>query len=387
MLGYLSEKRSLLSQAVEEDTDRILLAPTPTVTPIFPFTLPKLSSFMNFDNNTLNDWLKNNHKKVYEEILNYKSASLGLTNEENPVFRDIKYIIEEGIQEFYATHKDKRVYYQTERRDFKDFKEGIEKGNFEKMFTVKELNSILFSAAWQIDYLDYVIPGSGLFDDVQRRLSISPGFQNIDLKKYIFISEIRDDKNLAPEVRKDVALWVQDLKSFIESEYTIQNGPISASKLISYFLDKNNGNLQASLWDTTILLKILARGASVPLHSYTLDFSGYYALRIKDEFNRTNNFNSLKNILDLNFPKDAVKYDLKDQNFSLVNQVGTPYNKMNIVSLLGVIPPEVIKIFVIIDRHVLGFSTEGGIKTEAGYDTALSLDDLDRYFYRFPREP
>lgn len=344
----------------------------------------------------------------------------GIIIDNNSDYRELLDIIQAGIDVYKNEDRNRKVYYQTSRKDkifynslLKKFTDDLSpfspispiinseriKLSLSNLLDDETRNVIWKLYEWSYSYLDFLIPNSSLYMQIEDRL-VENGENRYQLKQKIFTGSIGNDKLLFTKGAEIFNQWVKTNKDFLEGEYK-EDLPVSTSKIISHYLKENDGNLSKSLWDTAIFFKILARYNHVdnqPLYyrknliegiflsSSAVKSAEYTATYIKDEFGKVNNFNFLKKQLDRRQIKSQANYYDNDKDLSLVNQVGTPYHKLYLVALLSYLPPEIVKYFASADT-LFSIDEYGIVKTEVNIDAISSLDKINQYLLTLPQEP
>ena len=179
------------------------------------------------------------------------------------------------------------------------------------------------------------------------------------------------------------------MQQYVESEVERNGGqPISASRILAYTLDRNNGDLAKSLWDTAIFLKFMARANLQALQrNEKAEFTGFdqragentqwFVDNILDEYGKVNPYTAYVGQAfrdDIN-PSERTNFD---QNTSLVNLIGEPYHVWQIAAYLDAFPPEIVNMFVGLNMYSTKES-QGESKIAADMWGLVGLSDLDQY--------
>lgn len=255
-----------------------------------------------------------------------------------------------------------------------------------------------FSAFSQNGIVDHIYhnPGSKIINQAQEYVCNKYGWTRTQL----ISSVIRYDEKL-PEVKaedwdaatKIVANRLQDALKYIEEKREERGENLSVSEALAYFLYQNEGNLKESMWDTTLLLKVLARNDMNTLFSNnTFDKAEKIAHLFKDEFSPKISHNWLmEQFFKGLIPKDSPLYQSGDtenqsgKNFMPINKAGTYYHVMNILTWAATcMDPWVVKSIVTAYYNEQKFGgldhrTEHGVdKVNADIEAAQSADRVKR---------
>ena len=141
------------------------------------------------------------------------------------------------------------------------------------------------------------------------------------------------------------------------------NKPVSASMVLEYFLEKNNGNLAQSVFDTALFLKFMARN-NPETGSGTSEFNETWIKEnIQDEY-------------------QGPSYSNPSEGESLINLVGKPYHSWNLVSLLQFFPVELIQAGGVY-RQAITFKDQGLGKTRSDLQTLSNLRKIEELLMTF----
>ncbi|MBI5356719.1 hypothetical protein HZB78_03845 [Candidatus Collierbacteria bacterium] len=201
------------------------------------------------------------------------------------------------------------------------------------------------------------------------------------------IDFIQAHKNI---IDSAVSQDLYEIKNHVEQLVKANHGqPVSASKILEFILDRDSGDLAKSLRDMAIFSKVMARN-----NFSTGEFVGYspesvvnqiwMSNHIFDEYGRVGSYREL----DENFykyvgkmsiiPRSWNMVDDVDQDLSRINQVGKFPHAWNILFLLEILPPVIIKLGVM-DRQYRTFATQGPVKTAADLRTLLELSAIEKF--------
>lgn len=371
----------------------------------------------------LNRWLEKQDDLLLQKSFNLVGKRNNIDISINNEYRQINEILQEGIDNYYSAGGENIFYkrYRLSSDQEKKFEENIRNkikkylylGDyypdlagfilgvdlFPNTLFFDRKTSLAFRYSWRISiqqYSDIIFPGSGLYSLLEKDTDML-NYTGRKKRSFQFIldgGELNWDEEFKGMINLKIGEWIREAKNYIENRNEI---PVSAGKILGYFLKKNNGNLAGSIWDTAILFKLLTRFDHINykpiiiVSAGTLDHgpnlinaSSYAAQYIKDEYSRVNNFNLLKNNLDKEYGKDSLKnYYSEDPEISLVSRVGIPYHVMNTLALLQYLPSDVIKVLVSVEN--LGNLSEQGVsKTEVNNKLLLDLDNIDVFLRSFP---
>ncbi len=214
-----------------------------------------------------------------------------------------------------------------------------------------------FSALSQNGIVDFIFhnPGSKIITQAQEFVCKKYGWN----RKQLISSILSFDKNL-PEVdgrdwdqaTKIASNRLRDAVTWFEKRRVENGKPLSVSEVIAYFLYQNDGDLKTSLWDSTLLLKVLVRNDIDTLRvNDSLDGAEKIAYLFEDEFSPRISHNWLmRQFSTQTIPKDSPLYasgamDFDQwKNFMPINKDGTYYHVMNIITWAAVsMDPWVVK--------------------------------------------
>lgn len=255
-----------------------------------------------------------------------------------------------------------------------------------------------FSAFSQNGIADHIFhnPGSKIITQAQEYVCKKYGWT----RSQLISSIIRYDKNL-PEVNAedwDAATKIasdrlKDALKYLEEKRDLNGEPLSVSEALAYFLYQNEGDLKESMWDTTLLLKVLARNDVDTLFSNnTFDKAEKLAHLFKDEFSPQISHNWLiDQFKDTKIPIDSPLRrsddgrSIDEKNFMPINKDGTYYHVMNILTWAATcMDPWVVKSLVTAYYNEQNFGgldhrTEHGVdKVQADIKATQSADRVKR---------
>ena len=200
-----------------------------------------------------------------------------------------------------------------------------------------------FSEISQNGIADYIFhnPGSKILIEAQEYICKKYSWT----RKQLMSSIIKLDTRL-PEVKSEdwdvatkiVSFRLKDAIHYFEERREIVGAPLSTSEIIAYFLYQNKGDLKQSMWDSTLLLKVLARNdIDTLVSSNTFDKAEQLGYLFKDEFSPQISHNWLTEKFKQGLiPKESQLYLAGDgdnqsgKNFMPINKAGTYYHVMNL---------------------------------------------------------
>lgn len=170
------------------------------------------------------------------------------------------------------------------------------------------------------------------------------------------------------EMCRDAKTEIEEIKNKVEERTKTTKVPISSSFILVLFLEKNNGDLAQSLFDTAIFLKFMARndidtGDYIPGETNTQ----WYRENIVDEY-------------------QGPTYNSPPQGEEAINLIGKPYHSWNLVALLSFIPVEVIRLGGI-QKQLDTLKDQGVGKTRSDLQTLDDLREIEGLLLSYsPRE-
>ncbi len=305
-----------------------------------------------------------------EDILHKAAESLG-RNKENPHFRPIDLLIEEGIKVYEGQTGNKACFQRSiDYRDFAHYQKGVETASNSigvlptnpTKIAESLINSFPASAKSQFAAADDRIGNffgvlsltdqSGLYE---RYCEENPN----DRGKSFARQDMIDRGN------QKAREYITEAKEFTETEAGKNgNRPISASKLLSFFLSKNNGDIASSLNDTYIFLKFASRNNFETGEAKADDV----------------NVNWLKN----NILDEYGSSSYATESDDLVNLIGKPYHSWNLVAMLAYFPPEIIEIGGIY-RQLTHIDQQRADKLQSDLLTLSELKQADETLLSHPK--
>lgn len=299
------------------------------------------------------------YKPVFSQILeaaeNYRrnrrnGGKLSFTR--FPDFKSESYYLKSGIQEARKGHLFEQKYLS----------------QLEDILVPQTLQRLTtFGSRLQ----SYLTPGSGMY----RRVCEKFGFDLLD-----------NPTNREFKWKEVVAIaeeYLLDLKYFIEAEAVKSGKPISASRIVEYFLEKNGGSLSESLLDTAASLRLFSRSDIEHFEEYSTTIANeeWMCKHIKDEFGKVINYRDLdSNIYPV--PDGSLPVD---QDLSRINQVGKPYHAYSLIARLAAFPPIVLKLATLKLYYSPGvlFEEQGFAKFSSDIWVLTELDSINKYLERF----
>lgn len=316
----------------------------------------------------------------------------------NEFYRQPMIVLNEGITLYESWRKDDNglpeVEY-TKPPNFLDVSRLMDltvKGNHQLDFVGLVLDDL--HSANQVDYafIDFskseldgfesvmvTNPGTGLMRQIKEEYRNKFGFE-LDLstdeqKQYLSTSSLK---------------WFGDARDYVDREVQ-KKGKQSTSLLFAHFLHGNKGNLNESMWDTALWLKIAGRNnletwGREPMRSGAEVLTNMF----KDEFSLKISANwVLENVSpDSPLLNSADRYaNIQFKDFMPVNRAGGFYHAWNIIALSTSMSPFVLRRFVIAHHSYLAEtlydgknieSTDGREKVKADLKLSTYADELGR---------
>lgn len=283
------------------------------------------------------------------------------SNSENPQFRPIEKIIQEGIS-LYATNTSKNIFYirSLSYRDNDYYAQEIASIGGSSLFlsspktAIEKLEKKFPDEAYQAyasnnntfsQFESLFASGSGFFTRVKKENSalFDQNGKIIDYDKYFKILQETGKKE------------INGAKNYIEQKVKDLGEPTSASFILEYFLNKNDGDLSQSIYDTAILLKFMARNDSdTAASSEDQQNIDWMKQNIKDEYQGTN-------------------YAKTEE---ALNPIGKPYHSWSLVAMLKFFPVEMIRTSGIY-RQAVTFGSQGLGKTRSDLQTLKDLRGIE----------
>ncbi|MCA9379832.1 hypothetical protein KC675_01490 [Candidatus Dojkabacteria bacterium] len=285
------------------------------------------------------------------------------SSEENPNYRPMVDIVRQGISEFEAQGGKVSYEKSEDYRDIDYYEDALDEsidtdGLPLKPGVVKDsfMSKIPYEANLaylQGEYIatggfkDFFPPGSGFYN---RLIKSHPDLLNSQ-------SQISDFDKFFELTETAGYFEMSEMKEYIES-VRVQNGeqPVSSSKVLGKFLEKNEGNLRESIYDTALFFKFMARndkntGRFRPTQSNV----DWYKENILDEF-------------------QGPSY--MDPEGDTLNLIGKVYHSWTLTSLVSYFPIEIVGAGGLYQQ--LGSLGEQGIdKTLSDLQTLAGIQDID----------
>ncbi len=168
---------------------------------------------------------------------------------------------------------------------------------------------------------------------------------------------------------------IQDLVSFLDKARRTVGAPPAPSNIVYFWINKNNGDLRAALWDTAISLKFLARN-DIQTGKFTGHFPEefewnveFYKTYIKDEFSVVGNYSDLYSMYG--------SYS-DDPNHSTLNRIGLPYHAYTKVAMLDTFPSQFVASLAA-GQMWAGFEDQGEVKAITNLIQANELGNMEEY--------
>lgn len=269
----------------------------------------------------------------------FRNIANRLGNErENPAFRPMVEILQEGIKE-YEEKTGRKTYFQRnpDYRDYSYYEEKINKAakdwfavlpydprDFINVFTLRKVTPAIKTAILEVDRDFYGFPSF--------MSEVGGGMRARFIKEYPdYADKSWDKRKLAEDKIGDkIKEYLTEAKSYVESKVEKnENRPVSASKVFSFFLDKNEGDISQSLDDTFRFLKFAARN--------DFENADYTGNKVDRAWSNVAWMRS--HILD----EYGSKNYSRETNGQL-NLIGKPYHSWSLVSLLTYLPSEVVSV-------------------------------------------
>lgn len=290
------------------------------------------------------------------------SVSEVAPNSENPSFRAIGEIVEEGILNYAAGHKNKPPFFhKIDGYQGVDYYAGIIKEFSRQGMIPQSPNKLVerlagnlpeaafeafFQSRFAIDSYDQLFTkGSGFFERLRNRhpeLIDSSGLY------------VGGNPNREQIMQKEAKAEVLTLTELIEA----QREPVSSSFVLEHFLEENDGNIGTSMFDSAIYLKFMARNdLETAAYAPTSDKIDWYRRHIKDEYQG---------------PSYRENHGFEED----INLIGKPYHSWNLAAMLQFLPVEFIRVGGL-EKQLSTFSEQGLGKTRADLQTLEDLRDVE----------
>lgn len=237
------------------------------------------------------------------------------------------------------------------------------------------------------DYMVVTNPGTGLIRQIKEGYKSNFGTE-------FNLSTDDQEQYLATNCLK----WFGDAKKFIDREVD-KKGKQSTSLLFAYFLHKNKGNLNESMWDTVLWLKIAGRNDLETWEQKpTRQGAELLTNMFKDEFSLKISANwVLENVSPdsvlLNSPEKYANMQFKD--FITINRAGSFSHPWNIIALSTSMSPFVLERFVHAHHSYMAeteyhgknsLSPDGREKASADLEVSTYADQLSKLVQSYRKE-
>lgn len=250
-------------------------------------------------------------------------------------------------------------------------------------------NTIEFSMGGvrSFDYIVVANPGTGLVRQIKDEYKQKTE-RDFDLST--------DDQEQF--LKTNCLQWFDGAKRFIDREVN-KKGKQSTSLLFAYFLHKNKGNLNESMWDTTLWLKVAGRNDLKTWEQKpTRQGAELLTKMFKDEFSLSISANwVLENVPPdsaiLNSPEKYLNMQYKD--FITVNRAGSYYHPWNIISLSTSASSTILERFVHAQHSYLAeteyhgknsLTPDGREKVKADLEVLTYADKISRLVQSYKTE-
>lgn len=296
---------------------------------------------------------------------------------ENPQFRPMQIIIQEAIDN-YKKGSQKPITYKrsSDYRDINYYSDTIKEISNRTILPkspkdfIKELKGKLegeagyaYLESWNDNqqFEDIFPTGSGLYS---RFVQTHPDLFDANGRPKNF-------GEYFAQIQSEGKSIMQEARSLMSQGREKTGKPVSSSKIVEFFLERNNGELGENLYDTAITLKFMARNDAE---------SGYYSARQDPEKN-TKWFS--EHILD---EFKGPSYHNTPEGESQINLIGKPYHSFNLVSLLKFVPVELIQGATAFEYINYG-SGHGSVKAVADLQTLSELRSIEGQLLTYSLDP
>ncbi|MDP1743521.1 MAG: hypothetical protein Q8L51_01900 [Candidatus Amesbacteria bacterium] len=184
---------------------------------------------------------------------------------------------------------------------------------------------------------------------------------------------------------------IKSLVDYINNEFEISGQKVSLSKIIAFYLRKNQGDLRLALVDTGLALEQITRNDVVNFSGMNTGFLQSASLsnielllKIEDPFGKIGNYHDITQ--QVNPAKEDSNWYNQDSNLSILNQVGDIYHSMQIAMLLSSFTPEFIHLSIIYHNLDETYSKQGILKAAKDYDAGAQLIEVNTYLETLPKE-
>ncbi len=234
----------------------------------------------------------------------------------------------------------------------------------------------------------------GVKDIWDNTISWSRSAQDIPIPGSGFQQRVDEASQAGSSTEDAIRGYIEDIKKHVESLVTTNGLPTSASAILEYCLERNEGSIDMSLLDTMIFLKYMSRN-DVSLDTFdnvvsnpTLaqDSEDWFRTHILDEYGQVGNYQTLPH---KTFPYNGLlsKFegfaDTKvDKDLHSLNQIGKPYHAWNIALLIIAVPPSIAQMGVAWRTGAV-FSEQGPVKVASDFRAALELENISSKFDQY----
>lgn len=282
----------------------------------------------------------------------------------------------------YYMDKVKLASHDSKNRD----RSAIESGQIPaKSYVLGYMPGTLTNIMYQKDFFPENVQriwdmSSTSFFDLHSLAGIESGFLDQLIEKFGENWQTHENQ----EIKVVLNAYFQEIKLHIEKLVEQRGGPVSAGEIFSYCMDKNNGNINKSLFDTMNCLKNWARD-DISLNNPN---ENWFKKNILDEYGKVGNYSKLPT--HQIYPYNGVLSKLPgladpdiDEDLHLLNQIGR-YHSWNLAFILTAVPATMAQIGVAW-RQEKTFSAQGSVKTAVIFRTALEANKLESLFMEYSK--
>lgn len=278
---------------------------------------------------------------------------------ENGNYRPVAAMLDEAIQNYIHTSHNPVIYKKS--KDYRDAEYYSD--------VIKEIRNKAISPTSSLEFkkkLTQNMPGeafyafaesdhrTGSFADIIA--AAGSGFAERFQKNFPHLVDSKGRPNVGyfEEAEKMGKQEISEARLFVENETKQAGQPISAAKILEYFLNKNNGELDLSIYDTALFFKFTARNdfdtGTIRHDSQQID---WYKKHIKDEY-------------------QGPSFDTAQTDEDRINLIGKPYHTWNLTALLKFFPTEMVQVSGIY-RQAVTFKDQGMAKSRGDLQTLEEL--------------
>lgn len=313
--------------------------------------------------------------------------------ERNPNYKSVRYILGEGIELYEQETGHKAIYRKNEgyrdRSYYIDRAIQISEEEIENRTTGTLLKVI---PILQRRFPEEVFPEDS-FALYTRKNADMHGFAACYIPDSGFADRVSNEdeyEDYRERVDSAVKSYIIRVKTFVEAAVE-QNGgeSVSASRILSFLLKENNGDLAKSIRDLSIFLKFMSRnnletGEHVVNNPEIEDkVVGWVSENILDEYGEVGSYHRLTR---QQYPyvgrAASILGRQRDQDLSLINQEGKPSHVWDMVDSLSNFPPVVIQVGVV-HRQLETLEAQGLVKTSTDLHVLAELTEIDGYLTTF----